>query len=167
MEATAPRGFRASPFPSPFAGWDPASLPFVEAPARAEAVLDACPSWIDSSWLTYDLAEEIALRPGDPSPDPRRDAGAYRYLFEHRLREQVELFRRMLFWMASFWGFSGDDSLGRSALALAVQLSDAQHVVPGHPFTVALTTRSLIAAQADLRRGVDPRRPPPNSTPRA
>ncbi len=129
-------------------------------------MLDACPSWIDASHLTYELAEEIALREGDTTPDPRRDAGAYRYLFEHRLQGQLEWYRRMLFWMATFWHAACDDDLGRSALALAVQLSDAQHVVPGHPFTVALTTRSLVAAQHDLRRGIDPRRPPASKGPR-
>jgi len=144
-----------------FPDWDPSSLPFEEMPRRARAVLDRCPSWLDDSALTYELAEEIALREGDPSPDPRRDAGAYRYLFEHRLQAQLELFRGMLFWMASFWQAAGEDDLGRSALALAWQLSDAQHAVPGHPFTVALTTRSLSAAQVNLRAGIDPRRRPP------
>ena len=60
---------------------------------------------------------------------------------EDRLQGQLELFRRMQLWMASFWQSSGDHDLGRSALALSCQLSDAQHAVPGHPFTVALTTR--------------------------
>src|SRR5689334_19667644 len=81
---------RARPFPLPFPDWDPSSLPFEEMPRRARAVLDRCPSWLDDSALTYELAEEIALREGDPSPDPRRDAGAYRYLFEHRLQGQLE-----------------------------------------------------------------------------
>jgi hypothetical protein len=47
--------------------------------------------------------------------------------------------------------------LARSSLALAWQLSDPQHAVPSHPFTVALTTRSLVAAQDDIRSGRDPR----------
>jgi hypothetical protein len=63
----------------------------------------------------------------------------------------------MLLWMASFWQASGDMNRGQSALALAVQLADEQHAVAGHPFTVALTTRSLAAAQAQLRAGRDPR----------
>jgi len=108
--------------------------------------------------LTHDLAEEILLRDRERPPDPRRDAGAYRYLFEHQIRGQLELYRRMLYWMASFWQATGDHELGRSALALATQLSDEQHAVPGHPFTVALTTRSLAAALANLRDGEDPRR---------
>jgi hypothetical protein len=160
LEATTPNGFRPCPFPTPFPGWDPSSVAFEEVPRRARDVLDACPAWLDGSDLTYELAEEIALRPGARTPDPGRDAGAYRYLFEHRLEGRLELYRRMLFWMATFWSASGAEELGRSALVLAVQLSDAQHVVPGHPFTVALTTRSLVAAQDDLRRGNDPRRPP-------
>jgi len=160
LEATIGPRVAPHPFPIPFPDWDPATLAPEEMAERARMVLESCPSWIDTSDLTHDLAEEILLREGDPSPDPRRDAGAYRYLFEHQLRGQLELYRRMLFWMASFWQASGDHERGRSALALASQLSDEQHAVPGHPFTVALTTRSLAAAQDNLRAGDDPRRPP-------
>ena len=60
--------------------------------------------------------------------------------------------------MASFWEASGDEELGHSALTLAWQLSDPQHAVPSHAFTVALTTRSLAMAQENLARGIDPRR---------
>ncbi|HMB06503.1 MAG TPA: hypothetical protein VKP69_22555 [Isosphaeraceae bacterium] len=164
LEATAGPTFRPHPVPAPFPGWDPASLPFDEMPGRVRAVLDSCPDWLDHSPLTYELAEEILLREGDIPPDPARDSGAYRYLFEHHLRGQLEHYRRMLFWMASFWQASGDTDLGRSALGLAWQLSDAQHVVPAHPFNVALTTRSLIVAQDNLRRGIDPRRAMPATT---
>jgi hypothetical protein len=123
----------------------------------SRSILDACPDWVDASDLTYDIAEEIALRSGEGPPDPRRDAGAYRYLFEHRLLGRLEHYRRMLLWMSSFWQGSGDPELARSSLALAWQLSDPQHAVPAHPFTVALTTRSLLAAQDDIRHGRDPR----------
>ena len=98
---------------------------------------------MDDSPLTAQLAEEIRIREGGSAPDPKRDVGAYRYLFEHRLADQLELYRRMLLWMAWFWRVGGEEELGKSAMALAFQLSDAQHVVPGHPFTIALTTRSL------------------------
>ena len=98
------------------------------------------------------------LRQGDIPPDPSRDIGAYRFLFARRLLGQLDLYRRMLLWMATFWQVTGDHELGRSALALGWQLLDAQHTVPSHPFTVVLTTRSLLAAQANLRRGIDPRR---------
>ncbi len=114
------------------------------------AVLDACPSWLDPSPLTFELAEEIWLREGRTAADPDRDAGAYRFLFEHRLIHRLELYRRMLLWMAWLWKFSGEVELSRSALALACQLSDEQYAVPSHPFTVELTTRSLEAAQARL-----------------
>jgi hypothetical protein len=157
IEATAGPELRPQPFPAEFPGWDPIQIPSGEMPRRAEAILDACPGWIDASALTYELAEEIQLREGNVQPNSRRDEGAYRFLFEHRLRRQLERYRRMLLWMAWFWRSSGDEDLGRSALALAWQLSDAQHVVPGHPFTVALATRSLAGAQADLKRGIDPR----------
>ena len=115
------------------------------------AVLEACPSWLDLSPLTFELAEEIWLREGRTAADPDRDAGAYRFLFEHRLIHRLELYRRMLLWMAWLWKFSGEIELSRSALALACQLADEQYAVPSHPFTVELTTRSLEAAQERLR----------------
>jgi hypothetical protein len=158
VEATAGPAFRAHPVPAPFPGWNPASIPFDEMPQRARSVLDSCPDWLDHSPLTYELAEEILLREGSTPPEPSRDAGAYRYLFEHHLRGQLEHYRRMLVWMAVFWEASGDIDLGQSALGLAWQLSDPQHIVPAHPFTIALTTRSLAVAQENLGRGIDPRR---------
>jgi hypothetical protein len=150
VEATAGPGFRPQPFPASFPGWDPSDVPFAEMAERARDVLSACPDWLDTSPLTIDMAREIRLREGPSPPDPRRDAGAYRYLFEHGLKAQLERYRRMLLWMAWFWKAAGAEHRARSALALAWQLSDAQHVVPGHPFTVALTTRSLRAAQERL-----------------
>ena len=157
LEGTVGPGFRPRPFPAPFPSWDPASLPFDETPERVQAVLSSCPTWLDASMLTYELAEELRLRYPDSPPDPKRDAGAFRYLFEHRLVDRLEHYRRMLFWMAWFWQASGDHDLGRSALALAGQLSDPQHAVPSHPFTIALTQHSLAIAQANLDRGIDPR----------
>ncbi len=154
VESTAGPDLGAVPFRAEFPGWDPSELSFEEMPARAREVLERRPDWLDTSALTYQLAEEIHLREGDSEPDPRRDAGAYRYLFEHQLADQLELYRRMLLWMAWFWKASGEEGLGRSALALASQLSDAQHVVPGHPFTIALTTRSLTVAQERLKKGI-------------
>jgi len=59
----------------------------------------------------------------------------------------------MLLWMGWVWHASGRLELARSAFALAGQLSDDQYAVPSHPFTVALATRSLRAAQESLRRG--------------
>jgi hypothetical protein len=162
LERTTPQGFRAAPFSAPFSDWNPVSLPFAELPARARAVLEACPTWLDQSSLTYEIAEEILLREGDAPPNPERDKGAYRYLFEHRLVGELELYRRMLFWMSIYWQAAGDEDMGRSALALAWQLSDAEYAVPGHPFTVALTTRSLATAQAALRAGRDPRHARPS-----
>ena len=38
---------------------------------RADEVLEACPTWLDSSALTFELAEEIALREGQVAVDPR------------------------------------------------------------------------------------------------
>ena len=79
LEGTVGAGFRPRPFPAPFPGWDPASLPFEVMPARAQSVLATCPTWLDVSELTYEIAEELRLRYPDSPPDPRRDAGAYRY----------------------------------------------------------------------------------------
>ena len=146
VETTVGLDLKPVPFRAEFPNWDPSGIPFSEMPARSRAVLDRRPDWVDSSPLTLQIAEEIRLREGKLGPDPKRDAGAYRYLFEHRLADQLELYRRMLLWMAWFWRAGGEEEMGRSALALACQISDAQYVVPGHPFTVALTTRSLIAA---------------------
>lgn len=148
VERTVGPTFRSDAEPDLFEGWDPSSLPFAsESMAeRARAVLDACPTWADTSDLTADLAREIRLRGAGSPPDPRRDAGAYRFLFEHRLSSRVDLYARMLLWMAAFWRAGGQDALGRSALALAWQLADPQHDVPNHPFFVALTTMSLSAA---------------------
>lgn len=149
IERTAGPEFRAEPGLL-LGDWDPTSLPFDEMSARARTVLGACPLWADTSEFTLDLAREVALRGAGP-PDPRRDAGAYRYLFEHRLAGRIELYQGMLLWMAAFWRASGQDDLARSALALAWQLADPQHAVPSHPFFVELTTMSL--ETASLRDG--------------
>jgi hypothetical protein len=157
LERTVGPEFHARPFSGLIGDDDLADHALAGMAGPARAILDACPDWVDSSPMTYDLAEEISLRSGEMPPDPSRDAGAYRYLFEHHLNGRLEHYRRMLLWMSSFWEASGSSDLGRSALALAWQLSDPQHAVPGHPFTVDLTTRSLAVAQANLRAGLDPR----------
>ncbi|MCA1685607.1 MAG: hypothetical protein LC745_06395, partial [Planctomycetia bacterium] len=157
VEATAGHLW-PQPFRTEFPGLAPEPRTPAETAERSMALLAACPDWLDASPLTYEMAEEILLREGDSPPDPKRDSGAYRFLFEHRVQGQLETYRRMLLWTAWFQKSSGREDLARTALELAEQLSDAQNVVPGHPFTVALTTRSLAAAQDGLRRGIDPRR---------
>jgi hypothetical protein len=144
-------GFQGRVLPATIAGIDPSSIPAALMAARVQALFDRCPSWLDLSPLTFQLAEEIRLREGSPNPDPVRDSGIYRFLFEHRLIDRLELYRRMLLWMAWFWKCSGLTDLSTSALACASELSDEQYAVPSHPFTVELTTRSLIAAQRLLR----------------
>ena len=148
IERTAGPGFRADA--GLLGDWDPTSLPIDEVSARARDVLAACPHWADSSDLTAELAQEVALRAGG-SPDPRRDAGAYRYLFEHRLSGRTELYQRMLLWMAAFWRATREEDLSRSALTRAWQIADPQHDVPSHPFFVELTTMSLEAASRGPR----------------
>jgi hypothetical protein len=143
-------GFQPAGLPATIPGLDPSSLAQAEMPARAVAVLDACPSWLDSSPLTFELAEEIWLRERRTAADPERDAGAYRFLFEHRLIHCLELYQRMLLWMAWLWTCSGQTELSKSAWALAAQLADEQYAVPSHPFAVELTTRSLEAARVRL-----------------
>jgi hypothetical protein len=151
LERTVGPSFQPRPLPPPFAGWDPSTIAPSALPSRVEALLDACPTWLDRSPLAVSMAEELLLRNGMAAPDPERDAGAYRYLFEHRLAGQLELYRRLLLGMASFWQAAGETDLGQTALALAWQLSDPQHAVPSHPFHVALTTRSLAVCQENVR----------------
>lgn len=123
--------------------------------ARAEAVLSACDFWVDDSDLIYDLAEELLLRQDDVPPDPVRDEGLFRYAFEHRMRHRMEQDHRMMLWMASLWAEAGEAELARSAFLLAGDLVDAENAMPGHPFIELLTTRSLLAAQEQLRQGRD------------
>ena len=66
-------------------------------------LLERCPSWLDLSPLTFELAEEIRLREGSPHPDPARDPASTASSFERRLFGRLELYRRMLLWMAWFW----------------------------------------------------------------
>jgi hypothetical protein len=61
----------------------------------------------------------------------------------------------MLLWMAWFWEAGGDEELARSAQVLAWQLADEQYAVPSHPFAVALTARSLDAAQEKLQNSAE------------
>jgi hypothetical protein len=157
LTATLGPAFQPAALPATIPDLDPSSLSQAEMPGRAVAVLDACPSWLDSSPLTFELAEEIWLRERRTAADPDRDAGAYRFLFEHRLIHCLDQYQRMLLWMAWLWKFLEELELSRSALALGYQLSDEQYAVPSHPFTVELTTRSLKAAQRRLRTAADPR----------
>jgi hypothetical protein len=150
LDATIGPDVAALGRPGAFRGPDPGMIPDGELPERAAAILDACPGWLDRSALTFEMAAEIALREGDAPPDPVRDAGAYRYLFEHRLSDRLELLARMLLWMGWVWHASGLGELSRSAFVLGGQLADEQYAVPSHPFTVALSTRSLRAAQERL-----------------
>jgi hypothetical protein len=157
LDGTLGPEFQPAGLPAMMPGFDPSSIPHEEMPQRARLVLDACPSWLDASPLTFELAEEIWLRDGKWTVDPDRNQGAYRFLFEHRLIHRRELYRRMLLWMAWLWSCSGREELWRSALVLAAQLSDEQYAVPSHPFTLMFTTRSLEEAQARLRTTKDPR----------
>jgi hypothetical protein len=150
--------FRPAELPTVISDLNASSIDHEEMPQRALSILEACPSWLDVSPLTFELAREIWLREGRDAADPTRDAGAYRYLFEHRLSRRLELYGRMLLWMAWLWKYSGLADLSLSAATMAAQLSDEQYAVPSHPFTVELTTRSLLAAQARMRTADDPRK---------
>jgi hypothetical protein len=152
LDTTIGCGTRISALTAPLSEQESGAISDDEMTARANLVLDACPGWLDRSALTCKLAEEIALREGCETPDPIRDAGAYRYLFEHLLIGRLELYARMLLWMALIWRSDGRPELARAAFSLASQLSDEQYAVPSHPFTVTLTTRSLQAAQDELLR---------------
>ena len=138
--------FAAQPFPAPAMESRSESIAGAELMQRADEVLRACPSWLDRSPLTFELAEEVCLRESRMAVDPQRNSGAFRFLFEHRIIQRLELYRRMLCWMHWFWSCAGEPDLAASAQILAWQLSDQQFAVPSHPFTVALTARSLDAA---------------------
>ena len=135
--------------PMPLLGWSEAEAagigPAIDPMDAAEAVLGAA-GWVDDSPLAVELADEIALREGDVAPDPTRDAGVFRYLFEHRLLGRVELYRRSLLWMSAFWSAAGSAELARGAASLALDLDDAGKIVAGQPFFVRLSMRSLAAA---------------------
>jgi hypothetical protein len=158
LDGTLGPGFQAPALPVIIPEWQAATLPDAELSRCAEEVLDACPCWEDDSPLTRELAREIQFREGRAAADPVRDAGAYRFLFEHLLVFHLERYRRMLMWMAWLWQSRRRKDLAHSACVLASQLADDQYAVPSHPFTAALTTRSLEAARARLRTGEDPRR---------
>jgi hypothetical protein len=150
LAGTLGPSFQPLAFPATIDGLHWSSTSGAELPRRVDAVLDRCPSWLDLSPLTFDLAQEILLRQGKPAADPARDAGAYRFLFEHRLIHRLELYRRMLLWMAWLWKCADEAELAESAFSLGSQLSDDQYAVPSHPFMAGLTTRSLLAAQEIL-----------------
>jgi hypothetical protein len=160
IDGTLGPDFQPAAFPASIAGWDSGPISSGELTDRVRDVFDACPSWLDDSALAQELAEEIWLREGRVAADPDRDAGAYRFLFEHRLIRRLELYQRMLLWMGWLWSCSGQAELSRSALALAGELSDDQYAVPSHPFHVELTTRSLMAAQVRMHAGRENRPPP-------
>ena len=157
LERTLGRGFEPRPLPAPTAEWSLEPAGGSDLLLRADEVLRACPTWLDRSPLTFELAEEVCLREGRGAVDPHRDSGAFRFLFEHRIIHRLELYRRMLLWMHWFWRCAGELELAGSAQILAWQLSDEQFVVPSHPFTVALTARSLDAARERLGTEDDPR----------
>ncbi|MGB0070828.1 MAG: hypothetical protein WBQ11_22625, partial [Isosphaeraceae bacterium] len=157
LERTLGRGFEPRPLPAPAAEWSLEPAGSSDLLLRADEVLRACPTWLDRSPLTFELAEEVCLREGRVAVDPHRDSGAFRFLFEHRIIHRLELYRRMLLWMHWFWRCAGELELAGSARILAWQLSDEQFAVPSHPFTVVLTARSLDAARERLGTEDDPR----------
>ena len=144
------------PIAAPRVEDDKAKFDHADAVDASRAVLSAVLEWIDESEIMDEFAEELLLR-GEPTPDPERNSGAYRFLFENRLLDRLELDRRMLIWMSIFWRADGDRPLSDAAVRLAEQLADEQNAVPGHPFIVELTTRSLIAARDRIvQAGRDP-----------
>jgi hypothetical protein len=157
LERTLGPDFQPRPLLAPAVDWATRPMNTEWLLDRAAEILDACPSWLDRSPLTFELAREILLREGRVATDPERDSGAFRFLFEHRIIHGLERYRRMLLWMAWFWEAGGDGELARSAQVLAWQLTDEQYAVPSHPFAVALTARSLDAAQEKLQNSAKAR----------
>jgi hypothetical protein len=142
--------FRPRPFLASASEADPSAIPHADLVERVREILDACPDWLDRSPLTAELAAEILLRERS-LPDPARDLGAYRYLFEHAIQKRLELDRRSLLWMSLVWSANDLPRRADAARTLAWQLSDPQHIVPGHPYIIELCTRSLAAAQLGLK----------------
>ena len=145
IERLAGPDFQGKPFLAP--GFDEGGDGLIVDDDYVRELLDGCPNWIDDSPLVDRLAKEIFLRERSTIPDPERDAGAYRFFFEHRLADRLERFARMFVWTAAFWRAGGADAgQVRNALTLANRLIDPQHAVPGHPFAVEWTTRALSRA---------------------
>ena len=147
LELTLGSRFERQPFPARTATEPEPAGQFGSLRRAGHRGSRACPTWFDRSPLTFELAEEILLREGRVASDPERDSGAFRFLFEHGLIHQLELYRRMLLWMAWFWTCSGQADLAESAGILAWQLADEQFAVPSHPFAAGLMARSLDEAQ--------------------
>ncbi len=158
LERTLGPGFAPRPLPASVVEFNREPPGSLELQRRADDVLRACPTWLDRSPLTFELAEEVLLREGPVAADAHRDSGAFRFLFEHRIIHRLEVYRRMLLWMHWFWSCAGEPELAGSAQILAWQLSDPQFAVPSHPFTMALTARSLDAARQRLGTDSDPRK---------
>jgi hypothetical protein len=109
----------------------------------ARAILSRRPEWHDRSPLARDLAVEIRLRGESALPDPGRDPGPFRVLFEGRILGRIELYRRMLLWSAMVWQEAGEPPLSQAAMRIVAALGDPQNAVPGTPFLEELMIRSL------------------------
>jgi hypothetical protein len=151
LERTFGPELQPRPVPLNHPTWNPDNAPFEDAGQQSQTLLNACPQWADRSEPVQRVAQELLLRHAGP-PNPTRDQGAYRWLFDHRFRNRLELYHRMLAWAARFFHSAGNPELATSALSLAHQLADPQNAVPSHPFIVTLTTQSLLKAQAAIRK---------------
>ena len=138
------RSFKPRALPATIAGIDPSSIPAAEMAARVRDLLEECPSWLDLSPLTFQLAEEIRLREGSPTLTP----AAMPASTASSSSTGSSIGSNSTGGCSCGWPGSGNarDStdLSTSALACASELSDEQYAVPSHPFTVELTTRSLV-----------------------
>ena len=158
VRAIGPR-FRPLPLLDDYPGDDFGTTPIPNPAAEAGAILDLRPSWRDDSEILRDLAEELAWKDGDMTPDPTRDPGPFRILFEQRILGRIALYQGMLLWSALTWRAGRRDDLARSARSFAAQLGDPQNSVPGHPFLSAFMVRSLAAVQDERRRAASRARP--------
>ncbi len=148
LERTVGPDFQSGFLPIPALESDPtAAAPEVIREA-GETILLACPGWVDRSALAEDLGRNVAERAGAIA---EIDPSAVRFLVERELMRRIETIRRMLLWMAAYWTASGEEEPSRAGVLIAGHLGDDQHVVPGHPFLVALARRSLWAAAEKVR----------------
>jgi hypothetical protein len=143
VERAAGGDLRPKPLPAP--GLDSASAPNDDLRAASRCVLEALPSWRDTSPLALDLARELQQRARDGGPVD--DPAARRLLFERRVRDRVPVLQRMLIWQALVWQVAGQEPLARSARWILASLLGPEQVLPTHPFLDAYLRRTLASPE--------------------
>ena len=118
-------------------------------PARVRDLFEECPSWLDLSPLTFQLAEEIRLREGSPEETP----AAMPAFTDFCLSTGSSIGLNFTGECSCGWRGSGKvrdlTDLATSAVRIGIgALGQTICPIPSHPFAVELTTRSLVAAES-------------------